>query len=137
MNGGWSVNDWDDLGGQVMDEFVAIPFNLLLGRKTYESFAAHWPHARDESGAAPVNNDTKYVVTTTPERVDWLNSHRVKGEVVARLRNLKRQDGHEIQVHGSASLTQTPINYDLVDRFRLWIFPPPSGSPSTPTSSAA
>jgi dihydrofolate reductase len=102
---------------------VGKPFDLLLGRKTYEIFAAHWPHATDDQGAAPFNNATKYVVTTTLERAAWQPSVLVKGDVVARLRRLKEQDGPELQVHGSANLIQTLLTHDLVDEFRLWIFP--------------
>jgi dihydrofolate reductase len=127
-HGGWSVNYWDDLMGQVMDEALGKPFDLLLGRKTYEIFAAHWPHVTDEPIAARLNNATKYVVTTSLERADWQNSTLVKGDVVAQFQRLKQQDGPEIQVHGSANLIQTLLRHDLVDEFRLWIFPVVLGS---------
>jgi dihydrofolate reductase len=122
-HGGWSVNYWDDLMGQVMGESMGKPFDLLLGRKTYEIFAAHWPHASEEEGAGPLNRATKYVVTTTLERADWQNSILVKGDVVGQIRQLKEQDGPEIQVHGSANLIQTLLKHDLVDELRVMIFP--------------
>ena len=129
--GGWSVNHWDEMMGQVMGEATSRPFAMLLGRKTYEIMAAHWPHAGEEDGAPIFNNATKYVVSTTLERVDeWQNSVLVKGDAVAALRKLKEQDGPEIQVHGSANLIQTLLEHDLVDGLRLWIFPVVLGSGS-------
>src|SRR5688572_1047753 len=94
-HGGWSVNYWDELMGQVMGEFTSKPFALLLGRKTYEIFAAHWPHATEEQGAGIFNNATKYVVTRTLESAEWQNSILVKGDAVAQIRQIKQQDGPE------------------------------------------
>ncbi len=123
-HGGWSVNYWDDLMGQIMTEFMgATKFDLLLGRKTYEIFAAHWPHAGDDQGAAPLNNATKYVVSTTLKSADWPPSVLIGQDVVAQITRLKQQDGPELQVHGSSQLIQTLIARDLVDEFRLLIFP--------------
>ncbi len=121
--GGWSFNYWDELMGQKMGETMGKPFDLLLGRKTYEIFAAHWPHATDDPGAPPLNNATKYVVTTTLERADWQPSQLIKDDVVPQLRRLKEQDGPELQVHGSSNLLQTLIKHELVDQYNVWIFP--------------
>src|SRR3989442_14988485 len=85
---GWSVNYWDDRMGQFMTEFMGKPFDLLLGRKTYEIFAAYWPNA-DEPGAAPLNAATKYVVSNTLERADWQPSHLIKRDVVPQIQRLK------------------------------------------------
>ena len=121
---GWSVTYWDDLMGQRMGDIMGQPmFDLLLGRKTYEIFAAHWPHASEEQGAGPLNKATKYVVTTTLERADWQPSHLIKDDVVAQIQRLKEQDGPELQVHGSSNLLQTLIKHELVDRYNLMIFP--------------
>jgi dihydrofolate reductase len=120
---GWSVNYWDDLMAQQMGKTMGKPFDLLLGRKTYEIFAAYWPHATDEQGAAPLNNATKYVVTTTLERADWQPSQLIKGDVVPQLLRLKEQDGPELQVHGSSNLLQTLIKHELIDQYNVWIFP--------------
>jgi dihydrofolate reductase len=120
---GWSVNYWDTLMGQRMDETMGKPFDLLLGRKTYEIFAAYWPHATAEQGGVPLNKATKYVVTTTLERAEWGPSHVITGDVVPQLRHLKAQDGPELQVHGSANLLQTLIKHQLVDQYNLWTFP--------------
>ena len=122
-HGGWSVKYWDDAMGQRMDEFMGKPFDLLLGRKTYEIFAAHWPHAGDEPAAVALNNATKYVASRTLKSVDWKNSQLIKGDVAQEVAKLKRQDGPEIQVHGSANLIQTLLKHDLIDEFSLWSFP--------------
>ena len=122
-HGGWSVNYWDDRMGQIMDEFLGTPFDLLLGRKTYEIFAAYWPHASDEQGAAPLNAATKYVVSTTLASADWGPSVLIGQDVVGQITRLKQQDGPELQVHGSSQLIQTLIAHNLVDMYRLMIFP--------------
>ncbi len=120
---GWSVNYWDDRMGQIMTEYMRTPFDLLLGRKTYEIFAAYWPHATDDQGAAPLNNATKYVVSTTLASADWLPSILIGTDVVEHLTRLKRQDGPDLQVHGSSQLIQTLIANDMIDEYRLWLFP--------------
>jgi dihydrofolate reductase len=122
-HGGWSVNYWDDLMGEVMDEATARPFDLLLGRKTYEIFAAHWPHVTGDSMADTLNAATKYVASRTLTRLDWANSHLLEGDAADAVRRLKEESGPEIQVHGSSDLVQTLLEADLVDRFGVWIFP--------------
>jgi dihydrofolate reductase len=99
------------------------PFDLLLGRKTYDIFAAYWPHATEEEGAGPLNKATKYVVTTTLDSADWQPAQLIKSDVVAQIQRLKEQDGPEIQVHGSSNLLQTLIKHGLVDQYNVWIFP--------------
>ncbi|HLB70023.1 MAG TPA: dihydrofolate reductase family protein [Candidatus Methanoperedens sp.] len=121
--GGWSFNYWDDMMGQVMGEFMAKPSELLLGRKTYEIFAAHWPYIKDDPVADKLNSVKKYVVSRTFDEVIWNNSTLITGNVVHAIRNLKEQKGPEIQVHGSGNLIQTLLKHDLIDEFRLWIFP--------------
>ncbi|HEV8634487.1 MAG TPA: dihydrofolate reductase family protein [Chloroflexota bacterium] len=120
---GWSVNYWDDRMGQIMTEFMGTPFDLLLGRKTYEIFAAYWPHASDDQGAAPLNAATKYVVSTTLASADWPPSVLIGRDVVEQITRLKQQDGPDLQVHGSSQLIQTLFAHDLVDEYRLLIFP--------------
>jgi dihydrofolate reductase len=126
-HGGWSVNYWDDQMSQEMAEFMRGPFDLLLGRKTYEIFAAYWPHST-EPGADALNSARKHVVSTTLRSVDWSNSTLIKGDVKAYAANLKKQSGPEIQVHGSGQLIQTLLQQDLVDEFHLLIFPIVLGS---------
>ena len=122
-SGGWSVNYWDDMMGQVMDETFAKKPELLLGRKTYEIFAAYWPHAKDEAGADNLNNAKKYVVSRTLDKVDWNNSTLIKGDVVKEITRLKGLDGPELQVHGSSNLIQTLLKHHLIDELHLLIFP--------------
>jgi dihydrofolate reductase len=120
--GGWSIRHFDDAVGEVMDRSMSVPFDLLLGRKTYEIFAAHWPYSTDP-GADRLNAARKYVASRTLESADWNNSTVLNGDVVAQVRTLKEADGPEIQVHGSWNLIQTLLANDLVDELRLKIFP--------------
>ena len=126
--GGWSVNYWDDKMGKVMDEWMSPPFDLLLGRKTYEIFAAFWPQATEEQGAKPLNDATKYVASRTLSSPEWSPSVLIEGEVAEGVAALKKEDGPELQVHGSGNLIQTLMRHELIDEFRLWIFPLVVGS---------
>jgi dihydrofolate reductase len=125
--GGWSVNYWDDRMGQIMGEAMSTPFDLLLGRRTYEIFAAHWPHT-DDPGAKQLNDATKYVVSNSHPELTWSNSVLIEGDAAAGIAALKKEDGPELQVHGSGNLIQTLLAHELVDRFRLWVFPMVIGS---------
>jgi dihydrofolate reductase len=118
--GGWGVNYMDDeMMGEVAE---SDPYELLLGRGTYEIFAAHWPY--DEGPIADQLNGTrKHVASTTLEKVDWNNSTLITGDLAEYVKDLKGQDGPEIQVHGSPGLIQTLLEHDLIDEFRIWIFP--------------
>lgn len=122
-HGGWSVSYWDDFMGQVMDEGTAEPYELLLGRKTYEIFAAHWPYVSDDPMADKLNSIPKHVASRTLDAVEWNNSNLIAGDVAEYVGGLKDEDGPEIQVHGSWNLIQTLLRHDLVDEYRLWIFP--------------
>ena len=119
-HGGWAANYFDDeMMGRVAE---SAPYELLLGRGTYEIFAAHWPY--DEGPIADQLNGTrKHVASTTLESVDWNNSTLIAGDVSEYVAELKSQDGPEIQVHGSPGLIQTLLEHDLIDEYRLWIFP--------------
>jgi dihydrofolate reductase len=126
--GGWSVGYWDDMMGQIMGTYMSKPFDLLLGRKTYEIFAAHWPYTKEEPIADVLNKAKKHVVSKTLDTLTWNNSTPIKGDVVEEIRKLKAQDGPEIQVHGSSNLIQTLLKNDLIDEYRLWVFPVTVGS---------
>jgi dihydrofolate reductase len=119
--GGWTVPYFDDALGQVMTEQMSRPFDLLLGRKTFETFAAYWPHHEDEG--AGINQATKYVATNTLTTHEWRKSVFLSGNVGKEIKKLKQQDGPELQVHGSSHLIQTLLEHDLVDEFWLKIFP--------------
>lgn len=121
--GGWSVNYWDDMMGQHMTAAMSTPFDLLLGRKTYDIFAAHWPRSDEQPVAGILNNATKYVASSTLKEVEWQNSQLLDGDAAKAVAGLKQTDGPEIQVHGSGDLIQTLLGNDLVDEFRLWVFP--------------
>jgi dihydrofolate reductase len=126
--GGWSVNYWDEQMGQVMAEAMSTPFDLVLGRKTYEIFAAYWPHASEEAGAKPLNDATKYVASHSRPTLDWSNSVLLEGDAAEGVAALKREDGPELQVHGSGNLIQTFLRHNLIDQYRLWVFPLVIGS---------
>ena len=127
-HGGWSVNYWDEQMGQVMGEAMSVPFDLVLGRKTYDIFAAHWPHASEEAGAKPLNDATKYVASRSRPTLEWSNSVLIEGDAAEGVAALKQEDGPELQVHGSGNLIQTLLRHNLVDQFRLWVFPLVIGS---------
>jgi dihydrofolate reductase len=122
-HGGWSVNYWDDQMGEVMGEATSRPFAMVLGRRTYDIMAAHWPHASEEEGGKTFNDATKYVASRSRPSLEWSNSVLIEGDVADGLAALKQQDGPELQVHGSANLIQTLLRHNLVDQFRLWVFP--------------
>ena len=124
-HGGWVAGYFDDFLGKVMDGQMSKPFDLLLGRKTYEIFAAHWPYVDtdDDPIAAGINKAKKYVASRTLTRLDWSNSELLKGDVATAVKKLREQNGPEIQVHGSGNLIQTLLKHDLVDELRLKIFP--------------
>ncbi len=120
--GGWTFPYFDEFMGKVMGEQMGKPFDLLLGRKTFEIFASYWPQHNDEIGA-PINNATKYVASNTLHEHTWQKSVFLSGDVVAEIRKLKEQDGPDLQVHGSSNLIQTVLKNDLADELWLKIFP--------------
>jgi dihydrofolate reductase len=119
--GGWTVPYFDDFSGKVMAEQMKQPFNLLLGRKTFEIFASYWPKHEDQWPG--INDATKYVVSNTLVSHEWKNSIIIKGDVVSEIKKLKQQEGPPLQVHGSSNFLQTLWANDLVDELWLKIFP--------------
>jgi dihydrofolate reductase len=126
--GGWSVNYWDDVMGQVMGEWMSVPFDLVLGRRTYDIFAAYWPNAPESAGGKPLNDATKYVASRGRPSLEWEKSVLIEGDAAEGIAELKNGDGPELQVHGSGNLIQTLLRHNLVDQFRLWVFPLVIGS---------
>jgi dihydrofolate reductase len=126
--GGWSVNYWDDKMNQVMAEAMSVPFDLLLGRKTYDIFAAYWPNAPEEAGAKPLNDATKYVASRSQPALDWSPSVQIEGDAAQGIAAIKEGDGPELVVFGSGNLVQTLMRHGLVDEYRLWVFPVVIGS---------
>jgi dihydrofolate reductase len=119
---GWTFPYWNDEIAQFKGDETSSSDALLLGRVTYQGFAAAWPESTDE-GAPYFNSVRKYVVSTTLDTVEWNNSMLIKGDVVDAITTLKQQDGQDIAVHGSATLVQTLVQHDLVDRYRLLVYP--------------
>jgi dihydrofolate reductase len=127
-HGGWSVNYWDEQMGQVMDQATSKPFAMVLGRRTYDIMAAYWPHAPEEAGAKVFNEATKYVASRSRRGLEWSNSVLIEGDAAEGIAALKQEDGPELQVHGSGNLIQTLLGHNLVDQYRLWVFPLVIGS---------
>jgi len=129
-HGGWSfdISRGDEGDKFKLDETLASEA-LLLGRVTYEGFAAAWPSRADEAGFADkFNSMPKYVVSSTLENPEWNNSTVLKGDVGEEVAKLKQEQDGDIVVHGSPQLVQTLIEHDLVDEYRLMVFPVVLGS---------
>ena len=133
-HGGWVAPRFDDAVGAAMGELFSTPFDLLLGRKTYDIFAAHWPFIPTDPAASGFdegnaqiarlfNGVTKFVATHRPDSLRWQNSQSLGDDVVTRLRELKREDGPPLLTQGSSVLIQTLLAHDLIDEIRLLIFP--------------
>lgn len=120
--GGWITPYVDAAFGEVMDEELSAPFDLLLGAKTYEIFAGYWP-ARGGLIGDSFDRATRYVVSDRPVDLTWKESVLIQDDVVAKLKALKAEDGPMLQVHGSGALIQTLLKNDLIDVLRLRVFP--------------
>lgn len=134
--GGWTANYWgrDEVLWRAIDGMFVNPVDLLLGRRTYDIFAAHWPYVPTEPGDEGYAEDhakvarlfrriTKYVASHSPLDLDWENSEQLEGDVVDALRTLKQGEGPDLLTQGSSDLLQTLWAADLVDELRLFIFP--------------
>ena len=121
--GGWSFHYWDDVMGQIMSDSMEKPFELLLGAKTYDIFAKHWPTSKEEPVASKFNATTKYVVSHHRKELPWQNSKLITGDVVNDLKKLKAADGPDLWVHGSGNLIQTLLSNRLIDQMHVWTFP--------------
>jgi dihydrofolate reductase len=119
--GGWTVPYFDEFLGDVMAQQLGHPFDLLLGRKTFEIFASYWPQHPDDG--PEINRATKYVVSNTLTSHEWEKSVFLSGNIPQEIKNLKAGEGPDLQVHGSGELIQTLLEHDLVDEFWLKIFP--------------
>ena len=126
--GGWSVNYWDERMREFMTQTMSVPFDLLLGRRTYDIFVTFWPDAPEEAGSKPLNDATKFVASRGRPTLDWKESVLIEGDAADGVAALKRTDGPELQVHGSGNLIQTLMANGLIDEYRLWVFPVVLGS---------
>jgi dihydrofolate reductase len=125
-HGGWHLRYFDELSQRWVLEGIVEAGGFLLGRRTYEIFAAYWPNAPDEEQviAEPLNAKPKYVASSTlTEPLEWQNSTLLRGEVAEAVATLKDEDGGDVHVIGSLQLVQTLIEHDLVDEFRFMIDP--------------
>jgi dihydrofolate reductase len=128
-HGGWAVPHFDQATIDLIGMFTERAGALLLGRCTYETFAATWPLARaDDPIGAKLNAMPKYVASRTLDTVSWTNTTLLAGDAVSAVRELKRTSGGEIQVHGSVGLLQTLLEHDLIDEFAVFTFPVVVGS---------
>lgn len=121
--GGWAMAYFDETLEKALDEIMSGEFDLLLGRRTYEIFAAYWPYAGDNPIANAFTKATKYVVTNSLDRFDWVNTFPVSGDAAHEVRRLKASEGPELHIWGSSELLQTLITAELIDEFRVWVFP--------------
>ncbi len=128
--GGWQMGfDWGNEGNTIMNKFMTTPFELLLGRRTYDIFAAYWPHHKEEPHIGkPFNSSKKYVVSHKPFKLTWNNSELVSGDVVKELKRLKNVDAPDLWVWGSGNLIQTLLKNNLIDQMHIWTFPVTIGS---------
>lgn len=123
-HGGWAMPSGDeDSDGRAIDELIARKFDLLLGRRTYDIWAGYWPQHADNPVGEVFNRVTKYVATHRPDSLDWEHSQPLGGDVAVAVRQLKASAGPELHLWGSSNLLQTLIAADLVDEYRLWVFP--------------
>jgi dihydrofolate reductase len=121
--GGWQAPYSDEVLAKVLDEEWREPFDLLLGRKTFEIFASYWPYHAEGQPGSGINNATKYVASHTLHAHDWEKSVFLKGDVAEEVRTLKQQAGPDIWIYGSGNLIQTLLKHDLIDEFWLKIYP--------------
>jgi dihydrofolate reductase len=126
--GGWLAQFWDEQGGEHIDTLFTPPFDLLLGRRTYDIFAAHWPYNATEPNGIGQRFDraAKYVVTGGDQRLEWQNSHRL--ESIDAIADLKRGEGPDLIIQGSGTLYPQLLRAGLIDRLTLMTFPVILGS---------
>jgi dihydrofolate reductase len=124
-HGGWVFPYFDQTVGESMGELFAKPFDLLLGRKTYEIFAAHWPYVGADDPIGPVfDRITKYVATRNPNfKAGWQNSETLGDDAVAAIKRLRSGDGPDLLTQGSSDFLQTLFQHDLIDEIHVLIFP--------------
>lgn len=123
--GGWQGNYWNEEGDTIMDTRVqAAPFDLLLGRVTYDIFAGYWPHHKEEEHwGKPFDRAKKYVVSHKTFKLPWDNSVLITGDVVEEIKRLKKLDGPDLLIYGSSNLIQMLLKHNLIDRMHIWTFP--------------
>ena len=125
--GGWVVPYTDEAIGQYLQDLMSQPFELLLGRRTYDIFAAYWPRVPADSDVRAIadvfNSVPKRVATHRSDSLHWQNSHALEGDLAGAIRALKQQDGANLVTWGSADMVRQLFADGLVDEIRLMIFP--------------
>ena len=121
--GGWATPYWEGVMGHVLQTAMADPYDIVLGRKTYDLFAGHWPTVTGSPAAERLNSSVKHVLTSSPLTTHWEHAHALTGDLVEEVLRLKSQDGPLLQVHGSGRLVQALHAHGLIDEYRLWTFP--------------
>lgn len=122
--GGWTFNFWDELMGRTMSGFDGKERELVLGRKTYEIFEAHWPYQpADDPTAQALNSARKHVASRTLKSLQWANSTLLGQDVAGTVAALKAQQGFDLQIIGSSGLIQTLLAASLIDEYNVWTFP--------------
>ncbi len=128
-HGGWSFQFWNEEAAKFKFDELFTSDALLLGRVTYQGFAKAWPSMTDEAGFADrMNSLPKFVVSTTLEEVAWNNSRLIKGNIAEEVYKLKQQPGQDILIAGSGELVHTLMQHDLIDEYRLMVYPVVLGS---------
>lgn len=120
--GGWTVHYWDDIMNETMNKQLAGPYDLLLGRFTYDIFAAHWPYQENAPLSETFDRIKKYVVSTKNIDLPWQNSVLIKGDVINQLKAIKNQDAPDLVIFGSSKLVQTLLDNQLVDYYTRGFF---------------
>ncbi len=128
--GGWQAGvEMDEMMGSTLSTIMNSPFELLLGKTTYNIFASYWPTAKTNNEVAlPFNSTRKYAVSHESFKTSWNNSICITGDVVEQIKKLKKEDGPDLWVWGSGNLIQTLLKNNLIDQIRLWIHPLTLGS---------
>lgn len=126
--GGWVAPYWNDVIDAAMIETLSMPYDLLLGRRTYDIFARHWPRIKDDPVADQFNAVAKYVATRSNQDFSWANTVALRGDAAAEVAKLKQQDGPKLLIQGSSDFNQSLLAGGLIDELRLIIFPVMLGS---------
>lgn len=127
--GGWQAYLGDEVIEKAIAKFFTQPFELLLGRITYDIFASYWPnHPEIEDVATPFNSTKKYVVSNNRVELTWNNSYLITGDVVEEIKKLKEIDGPNLFIWGSGNLIQTLLKHDLIEKMHILTYPVTIGS---------
>lgn len=121
--GGWATGFWDESMHAPVGKFIDADYDLLLGRRTYDIFAAHWPYNLEDPIGATFQRINKYVLTSSDEPLDWENSHKLSGDTAGAVSELKRSDGRDLLIQGSSTLYPPLLQAGLIDRLILMTFP--------------